>query len=207
MTREKLIDVVEFQYFGRDRRLIAEGHMALSMFFIVTGEVAVSKMLFDTLENKLVNKPISIMSSGESFGHVGMIFNKLRNASLMTKSRLTRNSLFHFEELILVSRPFCEVHRCIDLFNRWPLLLPSACARQPASASFHHDLCNSSWLLKRLTRRNRNEGEISFSFLFSPAPLPRLQKMPCIGTNKMFHVPGNCDYANARSIVIDGSAA
>lgn len=71
-----------------------ENHIAQSMFFIITGEVVISKLMFDTEEEREISQPVNILSSGEYFGHVALIYNILRNASAKTQSRLTMNSLF-----------------------------------------------------------------------------------------------------------------
>lgn len=70
--------------------------MSMSMFFVITGEVVISKLMFDAKDVKTINQPVNILSSGDYFGHVGLIYNITRNASAATQSRLTRNSLLRF---------------------------------------------------------------------------------------------------------------
>lgn len=93
VLRKKLINAVEFQYFEKNRLILKEGHTSLSMFFVITGEVLISKLMFDTKEGKTTNQPVNILGSGDHFGHVGLIYNIARNASASTQSRLTMNSL------------------------------------------------------------------------------------------------------------------
>lgn len=122
--REKLIEVVEFKYFEKDRMILKEGHKSYSMYFIATGEVRVSQLKLE--EGVMVNKPVNILSAGEYFGHVGLIYNIPRNASVSTQSGLTMNSLRSFERILasLSHSNREKVHRCIDLLNRCLLLLP-----------------------------------------------------------------------------------
>lgn len=93
MIRKKLIDVVEFQYFEKDRLILMEGHMSLSMHFILTGEVLVSKLTYDKEADAIVNLPVNILGAGASFGQIALIRNSNRVASVSTKSRLTMNLL------------------------------------------------------------------------------------------------------------------
>lgn len=86
---------MEFQYFAKDRTILMEGHMSLSMYFILSGEILVSKLLATKEERGLVNTPVNILSSGDYFGHVGLIYNIARNATVTTQSRLTMNMLFY----------------------------------------------------------------------------------------------------------------
>lgn len=72
-----------------------EGHMSLSMFFILTGEILISKLMLTKEEDKLVNTPVNLLSSGDHFGHLGLIYDIARNATVTTQSRLTMNSLLH----------------------------------------------------------------------------------------------------------------
>lgn len=63
-----------------------EGHKSHSMFFILTGEILISKSLLDR-EGNAVNIPVNILSSGDHFGHVGLIYDIARNASAATQSK------------------------------------------------------------------------------------------------------------------------
>jgi CRP-like cAMP-binding protein len=93
--REKLISAVEFQYFEKNRLLLLQGHAALSMYFIVNGEVLISKSEYDPDQKKNVNKPLKLLQSGDFFGHVGMIYEFPRNATVTSQSRLTMNALVY----------------------------------------------------------------------------------------------------------------
>lgn len=122
MLRKKLINAVEFQYFEKGRLLLMEGHTSLSMFFLISGEVLISKLVFDTKEKKTLNQPVNLLSSGDHFGHVGLIYNIARNASASTQSRLTMNSLLYFMRFFL-SVVGTWLQPCFDLLNRCLLLL------------------------------------------------------------------------------------
>jgi CRP-like cAMP-binding protein len=93
--RKKLIKVVEFQYISKDRFVLKQGDVSLSMFFILTGEVLISQLAPDKEAEKSTSQPANILSSGDFFGHVGLIYNTTRNASVSTESRLTMNTLFY----------------------------------------------------------------------------------------------------------------
>lgn len=57
------------------------------MFFILTGEVLISKSMYTAEGCTKVNQPVNILSSCDHFGHVGLIYNIARNASVVTQSR------------------------------------------------------------------------------------------------------------------------
>jgi CRP-like cAMP-binding protein len=93
ILREKLIGVVEFQYFEKGRVIIQEGHPAMAFYFIVNGEVQILKPKFDKDSKQFERKPLAILSSGEFFGHVGLIYNKPRNATIVSLSESTNKDL------------------------------------------------------------------------------------------------------------------
>lgn len=84
ILRKKLINVCEFQFFEKHRTLLMEGHLSQSMFFILTGEVLISKSMYTAEGCTKVNQ---LLSSCDHFGHVGLIYNIARNASVVTQSR------------------------------------------------------------------------------------------------------------------------
>lgn len=68
-----------------------EGHLSLSMYFILSGEILISKLMPNKDHKKLVNTPANILSSGDHFGQVGLIYDIARNATVSTQSRSTMN--------------------------------------------------------------------------------------------------------------------
>lgn len=96
IVRSELTKVVEFQYYEKDRLLLKEDHQSLSMYFVVTGEVLVSKLLPCKESDQNISKTLNVLTTGACFGHLGLIYDITRNASVSTQSRLTMNSLFGF---------------------------------------------------------------------------------------------------------------
>lgn len=93
IIRRELISVVEFQYFEKDRLILRENHRSHAMYFVITGEILITQSSFDTEAAAILHNPVNILSAGDSFGQLGLIYNIPRNASASTKSRLTMNSL------------------------------------------------------------------------------------------------------------------
>lgn len=98
IIRKQIIKCVDFQYFEKSRWLLKEGDKSYSMFFVLTGEIVVSKRVFDAKKQETTDQPQNLLRSGDYFGHVGLIYDIARNASVFTRSRLTINLLFRLRE-------------------------------------------------------------------------------------------------------------
>lgn len=86
LIRNKLIKVVEFCYFPRDKVLYLENHISLSMFFILSGEVTISKLAYNKNDDNFTDEAVNILSNNSFFGHIGLIYNTTRNATCKTQS-------------------------------------------------------------------------------------------------------------------------
>jgi CRP-like cAMP-binding protein len=84
---EALSEKVEFLFYEKNRTIIREGHRADCVYFIINGEILVSKKLYSKSDDQILNRPINIISAGECFGHVSLIYEKQRNETCISKSR------------------------------------------------------------------------------------------------------------------------
>lgn len=68
------------------KRIFLEGHRSHSMCFIVSGEVLVTRLTLDRLQNKFIDMPVNLLSGGESFGEIGLLYDERRNATCTTET-------------------------------------------------------------------------------------------------------------------------
>lgn len=54
------------------------------MYFIVTGDVIVSQMVFDELIQQYVSVDVGVMQAGDAFGEVSLLHNIPRTATVTT---------------------------------------------------------------------------------------------------------------------------
>lgn len=87
VVRKKLASVLEFQFVPKGRRIYIESHFSMSMYFILSGEILISKLTFDRHEDEIVDKPINFLQAGEYFGQLGLLYNQRRYASCTTQSK------------------------------------------------------------------------------------------------------------------------
>ncbi|CRK89954.1 CLUMA_CG003682, isoform A [Clunio marinus] len=86
ILRRKLINVVEFQFYPKHRTIFREGHKSLSMHFILTGEILISKSTYDKKVGTMIDKACNILTSGDFYGQVGLTYNIPRNATVSTET-------------------------------------------------------------------------------------------------------------------------
>lgn len=87
LIRKKLSKVVEFHFYPQGKILYLENHLAHSMFFMLTGEILVTQLTFDKIKETFVDESKNILSSGDFFGHLALIYNTTRNATCKTQSK------------------------------------------------------------------------------------------------------------------------
>lgn len=64
--------------------IVRQHQEAHAMYFIVTGEVTVSQMIFDELLQQYQSVDVGIMRSGDMFGEVSLLHNIPRTATVTT---------------------------------------------------------------------------------------------------------------------------
>uniref|UniRef100_A0A1A9WPT2 Cyclic nucleotide-binding domain-containing protein n=1 Tax=Glossina brevipalpis TaxID=37001 RepID=A0A1A9WPT2_9MUSC len=71
--RARLSKVIKFMVIGEGRTLIREGDPPTLVYFILTGEVEVSKKFYDHITDSWVNKVLMIIGPGETIGEVELL--------------------------------------------------------------------------------------------------------------------------------------
>lgn len=84
---KRLAKKVEFQFYEKNRKILREGHRSECMYFIVNGEILVSKKLYSKTDDQILDHPVNIISAGDCFGHVALIYEHPRNSTCRTQSR------------------------------------------------------------------------------------------------------------------------
>jgi hypothetical protein len=79
--RRQLMGALRFQYIPKEKVIYQEGHPALSMAFLLTGKVLVSRQTFDKIKGEIVDAPINTLESGAILGALGLLKNQPRVAT------------------------------------------------------------------------------------------------------------------------------
>lgn len=66
-VRKKLISAVEFFYFPKNKILYMENHICQSMFFILVGEILVTKLTFNHIDNETIDEPVNLIGELQNF--------------------------------------------------------------------------------------------------------------------------------------------
>lgn len=73
-----------FNYYGPGRVIVREKQEAHAMYFIVSGELAVTRLEFDPILQMEVPMDLGVMRSGDMFGDVSLLHNIPRTATVTT---------------------------------------------------------------------------------------------------------------------------
>uniref|UniRef100_A0A1A9WPS4 Cyclic nucleotide-binding domain-containing protein n=1 Tax=Glossina brevipalpis TaxID=37001 RepID=A0A1A9WPS4_9MUSC len=85
-TRARLCKVIKFMVIGEKRMLIREGDPATLVYFVLTGEVEVSKQHYNNLSGRWVNQIMMIVGPGECIGDTELIERCARTQTYITTS-------------------------------------------------------------------------------------------------------------------------
>ncbi|XP_061934225.1 uncharacterized protein LOC107994723 isoform X2 [Apis cerana] len=105
--REVLAGVCYYQYLRAGRVIVRQGHKPRNQYFIINGEVSVTKTIIDRWTGETKEIDMGILTSGDVFGEIAMLCNIPRSATVVT---LTSVDLIlipqnEFDDLV---RPFLQ---------------------------------------------------------------------------------------------------
>ncbi|XP_063374628.1 uncharacterized protein LOC134662356 [Cydia amplana] len=100
-VKKKLAAVTYFKYYGPNRVIVRQHHEAHATYFIVTGDVTVSQVVYDDLLQRHVSVDVGTMAAGDMFGEVSLLHNIPRTATVTTNG--------HCELLALMKEDFKNV--------------------------------------------------------------------------------------------------
>ncbi|XP_065355185.1 uncharacterized protein LOC135949524 [Calliphora vicina] len=105
--RARLAKYVKFMVIGPGRKLINEGDWPMMVYFILTGEVEVSKRAYDHLQHCWVNRVEKICGPGDCLGDGELIERSVRRHTYTTTNVVELLVVFE-EDFELVLRPEME---------------------------------------------------------------------------------------------------
>lgn len=89
----QLAAVTYFVYYGPGRVIVKQNREGHSLYFIVTGEVAVSITTFDAVLNEMKTVTVGTMVQGQMFGEVSLLHDIPRTATITT---ISNNKIINF---------------------------------------------------------------------------------------------------------------
>ncbi|KAF7405078.1 hypothetical protein HZH66_003984 [Vespula vulgaris] len=111
--RKLLTSECLYQYLPRNRVIVRQGHKAWNLYFIINGEVNLSRVVTDNITGETMEVDMGSMHPGDIFGEIALLHNIPRTATIVTKTPV---------DLILISlEDFNEILRD-NLMNEWNVL-------------------------------------------------------------------------------------
>ncbi|XP_041972647.1 uncharacterized protein LOC121728546 [Aricia agestis] len=100
-VKKQLAAVTYFKYYGPGRVIVRQHHEAHALYFIISGEVSVTQLVYDDLLKQHVSVEVGVMHAGDMFGEVSLLHNIPRTATCTTTD--------HCELLVLMKDDFKNV--------------------------------------------------------------------------------------------------
>ncbi|XP_015177482.1 PREDICTED: uncharacterized protein LOC107066930 [Polistes dominula] len=111
--RESLADVCVYQYLPRDRVIVRQGNKAENLYFIINGEVNLTRVVTDDLTGDTKEIDMGSMHPGDMFGEIALLHMIPRTATIVTKTSV---------DLLLINLDdFNEILRDY-LMDQWNIL-------------------------------------------------------------------------------------
>ncbi|KAG5343547.1 CNBD2 protein, partial [Acromyrmex charruanus] len=112
-VRENLAAVCFYQYLPSGRVIVRQGHKARNLYFIINGEVNLSKVVIDDLtgEEKVVH--MGTIHPGDMFGEVALLHTIPRTSTIITKTSV--------DLLLITQDDFNNILRS-SLTKKWDVL-------------------------------------------------------------------------------------
>ncbi|RVE49512.1 hypothetical protein evm_005853 [Chilo suppressalis] len=100
-VKKKLAAVTYFKYYSPGRLIVRQHHEAHALYFIITGDLIVSQLVYDELLQQYVTVDVGVLHPGDMFGEVSLLHNIPRTATVTTTG--------HCELLALMKEDFKNV--------------------------------------------------------------------------------------------------
>ncbi|XP_012063936.1 PREDICTED: uncharacterized protein LOC105627259 [Atta cephalotes] len=111
--RKDLAAACFYQYLSSDRVIVRQGHKARNLYFILNGEVNLSKVVIDDLtgDEKVVD--MGSIHSGDMFGEIALLHTLPRTSTIITKTSV--------DLLLITQDDFNKILRS-NLTKKWDVL-------------------------------------------------------------------------------------
>ncbi|XP_012264975.2 uncharacterized protein LOC105691214 [Athalia rosae] len=83
---DQIAAVTGYQYFGPERIIVRQGHTPHMLYYIVRGEVILSKIMDDSVTGDRVETDVGTLGPGDMFGEVALLHSIPRSATAITKT-------------------------------------------------------------------------------------------------------------------------
>ncbi|XP_037911720.1 uncharacterized protein LOC119651940 isoform X2 [Hermetia illucens] len=93
-VRSRLARVCFYLFFEAGKVIVKEGHPPGAMYFILDGEIAVTKMQLDTETKEYVDSPVGMMQPGDTFGEVALLDKSERTATCTASTNVELLCIF-----------------------------------------------------------------------------------------------------------------
>ncbi|XP_047989267.1 uncharacterized protein LOC125228654 [Leguminivora glycinivorella] len=125
-VKKKLAAATYFKYYGPNRVIVRQHHVAHAMYFVVTGDVTVSQLVYDELLQQHVSVDVGTMAAGDMFGEVSLLHNIPRTATVTTNGHCELLALMKedFKNVLQesVQKQWEEVRRAMSAFTYFDAL-------------------------------------------------------------------------------------
>ncbi|XP_060800846.1 uncharacterized protein LOC106131076 isoform X1 [Amyelois transitella] len=125
-VKKKLAAVTYFKYYSPGRAIVRQHHEAHALYFIVTGDVVVSQLIYDELIQQYVSVDVGVMHPGDMFGEVSLLHNIPRTATCTTSDHCELLALMKedFKNVLLASvqKQWDEVRDAMSAFTYFDAL-------------------------------------------------------------------------------------
>ncbi|XP_023952826.2 uncharacterized protein LOC112056606 [Bicyclus anynana] len=130
-VKKRLAAATYFKYFGPGRVIVRQHQEAHAMYFIVSGDVKVSQLVYDELIHKYVSVDVGAMHTGDMFGEVSLLHSIPRTATVTTVDHCEVLALMKddFKHILhaTIQRQWDEVRRAMSAFTYFDALDEVAC--------------------------------------------------------------------------------
>ncbi|XP_034825335.1 uncharacterized protein [Maniola hyperantus] len=125
-VKKKLAAATYFKYYGPGRVIVRQHQEAHAMYFIISGDVTVSQLIFDELIQQHVSVEVGVMLPGDMFGEVSLLHNIPRTATVTTNDHCELLALMKedFKNVLQASiqKQWDEVRRAMSAFTYFDAL-------------------------------------------------------------------------------------
>ncbi|XP_077259067.1 uncharacterized protein LOC143895632 isoform X1 [Temnothorax americanus] len=111
--KEKLATVCIYQYLPADRMIVRQSRRAENLYFIITGEVTLSKVAINDVTGNEEVVDMGIMHAGDMFGEVALLHTVSRTSTIITKTSI---------DLLLITRDDFDSILRDSLTKKWDIL-------------------------------------------------------------------------------------